>query len=135
MPQVSKVKLNKKVEKELLHNFNLVLANIKQEKEMDYFLNSLLTKTERIMLAKRLAIVILLKEGVFQSRIAGVLGVTQATVSRMDIFLDARGAGYEVALKKLEREKAFIEFKKVLMGLVKYTLRASGGYVKAHAFE
>jgi uncharacterized protein YerC len=135
MSQVSKIKLDKKTEQDLLHNFDLVLSNIKKDSEMYYFLNSLLTKTERVMLAKRLAIVVLLKEGVSQRSISGALGVTQSTVSRMDIFLDARGAGYEVALRKLAADKAFLEFKEILMELAGYTIRAAGGYVKPLAFS
>nr|MBI5456016.1 hypothetical protein [Candidatus Levybacteria bacterium] len=130
MTHVSKKQLNKKAEKELLHNFNLVLADIKQEDEMEYFLNSLLSSTERLMLAKRLAIVILLKEGVPHISIASALNVTEATVSRMQLFLEARGGGYEVSLKKLAKKKMHAEFKSFLLKLARYSIRAAGGYVK-----
>lgn len=131
MTHVSKIKLNKIKEKELIRNFDLVLTKITSYPDMESFLGSLLTPTERIMLVKRLAIVVLLKEGIPQMDISRALCVTQATVSRMQLFLEAKGdIGYTVALRQLENEKILQEFKKLLLGLVKYSIRAAGGYVK-----
>jgi len=130
MPHISKRKLDKTKEKELIRSFDLVLVKISNEKEMQDFLGSLLTTTERIMLAKRLAIAILLKEGIPQDRISLVLNVTQATVSRMQLFLEARGQGYNIAFKKLISEKVLAEFKKYLLKIANYSIRAVSGYVK-----
>jgi len=130
MSHVSKRRLGEKQEKELIRNFDLVLIKISKEIEMQGFLEALLTPTERIMLAKRLAIVVLLKEGIPQSTISNILSVTQATVSRMQLFLEARGGGYDVALKKLASEKVLNEFKKYLLKIANYSVRAAGGYVK-----
>jgi len=130
MPHISKRRLGKKAEKELIRNFELVLAKISKETEMQDFLGSLLTPTERIMLAKRLAIVVLLKEDVPQTSISNALNVTQATVSRMQLFLEARGEGYNIAFKKLANEEAVVEFKKYLLKIATYSIRAAGGYVK-----
>ena len=131
MPHVSKRKLNKIDEKELIQSLNLVMAKISGSSEMETFLESLLTKTEQIMLAKRLAIVILLKEEIPQANIANALKVTQATVSRMQLFLEARGnVGYDIALGKLENEKILKDFKILLVKIAGYSIRAAGGYVK-----
>ena len=131
MPHVSKRKLNKIDEKELIQSLNLVMAKISGSSEMETFLGSLLTKTEQIMLAKRLAIVILLKEEIPQANIANALKVTQATVSRMQLFLEARGnVGYDIALGKLENEKILKDFKTLLVKIAGYSIRAAGGYVK-----
>ncbi|EKD85945.1 MAG: hypothetical protein ACD_37C00571G0004 [uncultured bacterium] len=130
MPHISKRKLDKEQEKELIHSFELVLTKISSYSEMHNFLGSLLTPTEHIMLAKRLAIVVLLKDGLPQASIANALNVTQATVSRMDLFLDSRGQGYGIAIAKLENEKTFQEFKTLLLKVAGYSVRAAGGYVK-----
>ena len=131
MPHVSKIKLTKIEEEKLIQSFSLVMAKISIVSEMESFLGSILTKTERVMLAKRLAIVILLKEGISQTSICNTLNVTQATVSRMQLFLEARGdEGYGVALKKLENEKVLKEFKVLLVKIAGYSIRAAGGYVK-----
>src|SRR3989344_5126924 len=125
MPHISKRKLDKTKEKELIRSFDLVLVKISNEKEMQDFLGSLLTSTERIMLAKRLAIAILLKEGISQDRISSILNVTQATVSRMQLFLEVRGQGYNIAFKKLTSEKILAEFKKYLLKIANYSIRAA----------
>ena len=131
MTHVSKRRLKKIEEKELIQSLDLVMAKISNGLEMESFLSSLLTKTERIMLAKRLAIVILLKEGTPQSNISNTLNVTQATVSRMELFLEAKGdSGYGIALGKLENEKILKEFKNLLIKVAGYSIRAAGGYVK-----
>ena len=130
MPHVSKIKLNNKNQEALIKNLEVILTKINKSDDMEYFLTSLLTTTEKLMLAKRIAIVILLKEGVSESNISNALHVTRVTVSRMQYFFESRGQGYEIAIKILEKEKLTKEFRKVLLVLVKYSARAAGGYVK-----
>ena len=130
MPHVSKIKLNNKNQEALIKNLEVILTKINKSDDMEYFLTSLLTPTEKLMLAKRIAIVILLKEGVSESNISNALHVTRVTVSRMQYFFEARGQGYEIAIKILEKEKLTKELRKVLLALVKYSARAAGGYVK-----
>lgn len=126
MPHISKVKLDRRVEKQLIGNLEVVLSRISKNEEMRVFLLSLLSSTERLMLAKRLAIVILLKEGLNDSQISNALGVTRYTVSRMELFLDSRGQGYNLALEKLNDEAALKEFKKFLIGIARYSVKAAG---------
>lgn len=131
MPQVSRHKLSKKTEEELVKNLNLVLAAISKHEEMLIFLTALLTNTERLMLAKRLAIIVLIADGVSDSQIANMLHVTRMTVSKMRYFLESRGQeGYKIALSKIASDKRFQEFKKFLLALARYSIRAAGGYVK-----
>lgn len=130
MPHISRIKLDKKTENKLIKTLELVFTKITREEEMRGFLLSLLTPTERLMLAKRLAIIILLREGVPESRVATTLHVTRITVSRMQLFLEARGQGYEIALKILKKEKLIQELKTILLKLASYSVRAAGGYVK-----
>lgn len=130
MPHLSRFKLSKKAEEELIKNLELVLAKLSKEEEMKEFLLSLLTSTERVMLAKRLAMAILIKEGVAESHIANTLHVTRETVSRMQLFLEARGKGYESAFRKLKNDKLLSDFKTFLLDLARYALSTSGGKVK-----
>lgn len=125
MPQVSKVQLDKRLERQLLSNLEVVLGRLSKN-EMNYFLLSFLTKTERLMLAKRLALAILLKEGLSDTEISLTLGITRVTVARMKLFLESRGQGYDLALKKLNDEAALKEFKKFLVGLARYSVRSAG---------
>lgn len=134
MPHVSRNKLNPQVEDDLTDTLDLILSKLTQKESVKDFLLALLTPTERIMLAKRLAIIILLKENVPHSQIAQTLHVTRITVSRMELFLEARGKGYEAAFEILKHEKTLKELKSMLLKLVAYTVRAAGGRVKPGIF-
>lgn len=131
MPHVSRYKLPKKIEQELIKNLNLVLSTISKHEDMLTFLNALLTDTEKLMLAKRLAIIILISEGLPDSHIATKLNVTRMTVAKMRYFYEARGKkGYGVALSKIASDKRLQVFKTFLIKLAAYSIRAAGGYVK-----
>lgn len=130
MPHVSRIKLDKKAEKRLIDTLELIFSKISKKDEMNSFIASLLTPTEKLMLAKRLAVAVLLKEGLNDSQIASSLNLTRITVSKMRYFIEARGEGFKIALKVLRDEKLLNEFKKALIKLVNYTVRASTGYVK-----
>lgn len=130
MPQVSRRKLSKVTEKQLIESLNLVLVSIGKKDAMVDFLNALFTETEKLMLAKRLAIVIMLDKGMKDSEIAMLLNVTRMTVAKMRYFYEARGDGYNIALEKIKKDKQLQEVNKVLLQLTRYTIRAAGGYVK-----
>lgn len=130
MPHVSRNKLSQRQEEELLQNFNVVFSFIQNLDEMTLYLNALLSDTEKLMLAKRLAMVILIEEGLSDSEIAQALHLTRITVAKMRYFYEARGQGFKVALKKLEEKQQLDSFKQFLISLAQYSIRASGGYVK-----
>src|SRR3989344_7421758 len=130
MPHVSKRKLKEKVESELNKSFQTVIARISNMQEMNSFLTSLLSNTEKLMLAKRLAVVVLLDENIPESTIANILNVTRETVARQRYRLELKGEGYKIAIKKLAEEKTLQGLKKLLVSLAKYSISAAGGYVK-----
>lgn len=136
MPQVSKHKLSNKAEKQLIECLNLVFSTISKQDEMIRFLNAFLTNTEKLMLAKRLAIVVLLSENLPDSQIATSLHVTRITVAKMRYYYEARGKeGYDIALKKIATDKTLKEVKKLLVSLARYAVRAAGGYVKPNILD
>lgn len=131
MPHVSKYKLPLKEEKELIESLNLVLSSISKRDEMLKFLASLLTDTEKLMFAKRLATIVLIKEGVPDFDIANSLHVTRMTVSRLRYYYEARAKeGYDIALAKIESDKTLQNVKKFLLALADYSIKAAGGYVR-----
>lgn len=131
MPHLSKNILSPQKEMELLKTFDIILARITKADEMKTFLLTLLTPTERLMLAKRLMIAVLLKENLNETNIAEILHVTRGTVYKSKLFLEARGEGYEVAFKVLNDVKLKEELKSVLLSFAKYSIRASSGRIKA----
>ncbi len=134
MPHLSRNKLNKRMEEELIRTLELVFVKLTKTEDIKEFLLALLTPTERLMLAKRLAMIVLLKENLPESRIAEILHITRGTVARMQLFFEARGQGYEIALRVLENEKLMKEIKEVLFKLAGYSVRAAGGRVKPNIF-
>lgn len=129
MPLVSKNKLPKRTETELLKNLNLVLTKIQSSDDMIVFLEALLTDTEKLMLAKRIAVIVLLEEGLPDSQIASILHLTRMTVLKMRYFYEARGRGLKIAVKKLDEQNQLESFKKFLISLIRYSARAAGGRV------
>ncbi len=98
---------------------------------MSTFLLSLLTTTEQIMLAKRLMMFVLIKEGYTDMELSRTVHVTRVTASRFRYFIESHGEGFEIAWKILEDEKLLEELKGFLSRLVTYTAMAAGGRVKA----
>lgn len=130
MPQVSRIKLSKKTETQLIESLNLVLSSVSKQEEMYLFINSFLTDTEKLMLAKRLAIIILLSENLSDSQIANTLHVTRITVSKMRYYYEARGReGFTIALSKIKTDKRLSSFKNILLSLAKYSIKAAGGRI------
>src|SRR3989344_7439228 len=104
MPHVSKRILRKDVAIEISAKFVGALLKI-QKLGGRAFVEELLTPTERIMLAKRLAIVYMLAEGRSYYRIVKTLGVSISTVKRLhEQVLKGRYTAIERGFKK-EKDK------------------------------
>ena len=96
MPHVSKYKLEKDILNTILKDLYTVLVRIEKKKHAGHFLDSILTPTEKIMIAKRLAIALMLLEE-YPFRIIGkTLKVSEATVSTIKERLDRDGEGFEM---------------------------------------
>ena len=80
MPKVSKNKLDKAAYAFIDSNLVAALSNLVDIKQMANMLDSLFTQTERLMLAKRLAIAVLLERGLSYKRISGMLKVSSVTI-------------------------------------------------------
>lgn len=131
MTHVSRNKLEPKEEDELKEVLNLVLASISKRDEMLKFINSLLTDTEKLMLAKRLAMIVLIKEGKSDSDISNALHVTRITVTKFKYFYEARAReGYDIAINKIENDKVLQGVKRFLLALADYSIRAAGGSIR-----
>ena len=101
MPHVSKKPLEKDVYHQISENLNWLLTDIRSKELMKLFLYDFFTKTERIMLAKRLALVLLIHQNYDVEIITKVLHVSTATVYRMREWVDRGGRGLKTALNKL----------------------------------
>jgi uncharacterized protein YerC len=107
MPQVSRRRLPKQVEERIYESFYKAITLLGKE-GADLFYNDLLTKTEKVMIPKRLAIAILLSKGRTYAEIKDRLNVTQSTIVSVAKTLEY-SEGYKLAIKKLEKSEAWRE--------------------------
>jgi len=82
MPHVSQKRVKKDVFKRMSNEFINSVAFLKTRPEIKGFLNELLTPTERIMLAKRLVIILMLQKGYPFNIIERTLKLSPSTVAR-----------------------------------------------------
>lgn len=92
-----------------------------KKEEVRSFLFSLLGKNERVMLSKRFAAVLLLSQGVNISEISKKLNLTKQTVIRLSLTKRVKTQGFDLAIKKVNRDKMAKEINAILLGLAKET--------------
>ena len=88
MPHVSKKKLDSQTLDKLFDQLIGLLKHAQDKKKFPSVLEELLTDTEKIMLAKRLAIVLLLFGEIPQHRIAEALLVSPTTVTKFSLWIE-----------------------------------------------
>lgn len=93
MPHISRKRLKKEIATELADQFLTFLSLAQTKKEARILANELLSQTERVMLAKRLAVVVLLVRGYSFTQIEEALGVTRQTVIR--VWKDMKAGKYK----------------------------------------
>lgn len=110
MPQISRFPLKPKIAKEITNSLWWVVANLRTEDEVSKFLGDLLTTTEKTMLAKRLAVALMLEKGFTYWQIRDTLKVSTATILAMRNWLEKGGEGYRLAIRKLLRREKIKNF-------------------------
>ena len=103
MARVSKEKLKKKVLEQI--NFRLIdtVSKLETNSSTKDFINDLLGEEEKIVLAKRLAIIFMLQENISWYRISRLLKVSPSTVRKVAIDIDFKK--YENILKIVRQKK------------------------------
>lgn len=125
MTHVSRKKLPGKTLQHILDSLILVITETKHKEQTVELLNALLSGTEKIMLAKRIAVVYLLNEGVDGTVISETLGVTPFTVSRLKLWYETKGSGYRIAINELKRQKQLEALKVLALRLAAYAIRSA----------
>jgi len=113
MTQVSKYPISKDVYEHIFDVFLATIAEIKTKNEVASFLQDFLTPTERIMLAKRLAIGLLLAKNYDYREISKILRVSTTTIGNMSS-LYKYGHAYRKVIDDIladeEMEKFWLDF-------------------------
>lgn len=110
MSQVSKFPIHKDVEKRMFEIFKSSISGLKNSEDIDDFLEDFLSPSEKIMLAKRLAIAVLLAKGHVYPSIAKILRVTPTTISTISLRLKYSGRGYKRIVNKILSSEKKEEF-------------------------
>lgn len=124
MTQVSRRVLHKQVEEQIFETLWEAISQVRDKKDVQIFLNDLLTPTEKVMLAKRLAIaVLLLKQRNYQT-IKDFLKVSGETISKISLILKMN-KGFKLAINKVVRTEAGRQFWQEIENLL-YRFSAPG---------
>ena len=107
MAQVSHRRISAKVEKRIFDLFFQAIAKLDNERDVSVFLDDFLTPTERIMLAKRLSIALMLIKGYDYRTIQSTLKVSLPTISGVSVWVKYRGRGYQKILERILRQEKF----------------------------
>ena len=105
MTQVSKRILNIRIEKRL---YDLLWKGVKEcgsVTEASDFLEDMLSPTERVMVAKRLGIAILLVKGYSYESINNVLKVSTTTIAKVSTHLQHGKNGYKRVVDKILKDE------------------------------
>ena len=103
MTQVSKYPVHKDVEKRMFEVLEETISHLRGTEEIKDFLHDFLSPVEKIMLAKRLSIAVLLYKGYRYKSIGGILRVTPPTIATVSMLLKYSGKGYKRAVEKIAR--------------------------------
>lgn len=119
MPQLSKNKLDAATRDEILKNFYFAVASLKQETDVALALDDLLTRTERLMIAKRIAAVFLLSQGWGLRDISKTLKMSTATILHLRAKSDGGKNGYALIINLLTarvKSRKFLERLERILG-------------------
>lgn len=103
MPHISSKKLKKEHLQKLYNEFSIALEKSAKKSWIKLFLRDFLSKTEKIMLAKRFAVIYLLSKELPHSYIYQSLSMSPATIARMSLKYEI--GKYSALLKTIENNK------------------------------
>ena len=107
MPHVSSKKLSPRLLEKLFVKLLAILGRAQDKNTLSLVTNELFTSTEKIMLAKRIAIILLLANHLPQHRIANVLKVSPSTIAKTSLGIEI--GKYKYILKVSKKEKIDLE--------------------------
>jgi TrpR-related protein YerC/YecD len=104
MSRVQPKSLSKEEKKELLNILWSMITILESREEVESFFRDLLSETEAVMLARRVAIAQLLIQGKTYDYIALKMDASSTTVARVHRWLQRNTEGYQKLVPELEKE-------------------------------
>lgn len=118
MAQVSRKFLSPDVWERIFNLFLETLTNIRKKQQLQNFLLEFLTPTERIVLAKRLAIAVLLAKGHDYAQISKLLHVTPPTIARISTQLKYGNDGLKSVIADIFKRQEMQVIWEEIKGLI-----------------
>lgn len=110
MAQISKYPVHKDVERRMFEVFKHAISHLHTTEEIEDFLKDFLSPVEKIMLAKRLSIAVLLAKGYTYPSIGNILRVAPNTIAGVSVGLKYSGRGYKKMVEKILRDEKIDSF-------------------------
>lgn len=110
MTRISRARLSDEIWIRIYQLFFEVIAQIKTKKTFNEAMEDIFSPTERIMVAKRIAIIYLLLKNVPQLLIAKTLKVSSATVSRYAVLIENRQEGLRKIISLMMKKEKVLDF-------------------------
>jgi uncharacterized protein YerC len=129
MPHVSKRLIDSKIKKDTLDSFTFLVKDLNNVSDTDKFLSSVLSETERLMIAKRITAAFLLRHNIESLKIQNLLKLTPATVFRLKLWIQTHQEGFDVIFNKLEKQRRNGLTKDILYKILDYAIKAGSGRV------
>lgn len=135
MPRVSRKVIKKEMLQELDDYFVSLISGLVNPNQIRYFLNDFLTLEEKVMLAKRLMVHLMLENGYGSSQIENVVGVSRETIRIHRSIWSRGGQAYKRIIgriSKKEKSKRFWQKVEKILTPLDLALR-SGTDMRARA--
>ena len=133
MTHISRIKLPSKTEKELKSALKETFLKL-NPRNYERLSSALITKTEELMIAKRLGVILMLSEGYTYADISQSLRLTNETISRINFEMKANPENNKYLLKKLKpwmRKKLLKEvMTEIGLQAAKVAVKHAGGRIR-----
>lgn len=101
MGRISKRNIDPDIESRVFEIFRKYVASLTNPQEIEEFFTSILSNTEQVTVAKRLAIAVLIKKGLTFKQIDEALKVSISTVGSVQKQISIGAPGYKKAVTKI----------------------------------
>ena len=127
MTPVSRIKLDPEEESRVLEVFLSELVRITDGDELKSLISLLLSESEKIMLAKRMAAYVMIEQNIADSHISKSLHLTRITVSKLRLNYWLQKEKKDPVIKIIKNPKLVDMLKPFFNKFLKYAIRASIG--------
>lgn len=119
MGRVSKSKLHEQQLREITDHFSYLISSLHASSEIENFFSDFLTKEEKVMLAKRLVLFMMIKRGYSPSAIQSALHMSYETVRNYTNQLSYKNQQFQKTIERLMKREKTKEFWKRVEKLLK----------------